>query len=147
MASDLSLPITVATDLDTTEQRVRECLSAEGFGVLTEIDVQATLRAKLDIAVDGYRILGACSPPLAHRAITADPLVGLLLPSNIVLRELKDSTRVEIANPLAMLALIDNDELRVVAGAAHERLQRVAAALSNQAIHTVACTLTAWTHP
>jgi uncharacterized protein (DUF302 family) len=105
--------------------RVEAALKAEGFGVLTEIDVKATMKARLDIDRAPYLILGACNPPLAHRAIEADPSVGALLPCNVVLREDGGDTIVEALDPMAALGLIETAEIRVVAEEARARLQRV----------------------
>lgn len=124
--------ITVTTDLDvaTAEARVREALAAEGFGVLTEIDVQATLREKLGVERAPYKILGACNPPLAHRALELDPEIGLLLPCNVVVREDESGdTVVSAFEPLAMAEGFGRSDLLPVAEEARERLQRALATL------------------
>jgi uncharacterized protein (DUF302 family) len=115
--------------LPETRQLVADALRAEGFGVLTEIDVQATLREKLGIEREPYVILGACNPQLAHRALDADPSVGALLPCNVVLRPEGAGTRVEIMDPEAALGLVGPGPVGSVAAEARERLLRVAAAL------------------
>lgn len=110
---------------------VTQALQNEGFGILSDIDVQATLKTKLDVDGRPYRILGACNPPFAHRAITADPLIGLLLPCNVVVRELDDgSTSVDFMSPKAVLHLVDNPEIADIAGEVQARLERVRDALS-----------------
>jgi uncharacterized protein (DUF302 family) len=109
---------------------VEAALRAEGFGVLTEIDVAATLRAKLGIERAPYVILGACNPPLAHRALEADPSVGALLPCNVVLRADGDGTIIEAMDPLAALGIVGEEAVHAVAEDAAARLRRAVASLA-----------------
>jgi uncharacterized protein (DUF302 family) len=101
---------------------VREALSAQGFGVLTEIDVKATMQAKLGAEMEEYLILGACNPPLAHRALEADRGIGLLLPCNVVVRTTPAGTVVEALDPHIMVTLTEQPQLREVADEAARRL-------------------------
>ena len=109
----------------TVRESVEAALKSEGFGILTEIDVAATLLAKLGVERDPYVILGACNPPLAHRAITADPSVGALLPCNVVVQTDGDRTVVEAMDPRAAMGLIDEAEISAVAEEARAKLVRV----------------------
>lgn len=112
--------------------RVKEALKVEGFGVLTEIDVRKTMREKLGAEMEPYLILGACNPPLAHRALDQEPDIGLLLPCNVVVRAEGKGSRVEVADPRVMLGIVGNEELNAVADEAKQRLQRVVESLGGQ---------------
>jgi uncharacterized protein (DUF302 family) len=125
-----ALTTTLTTPYDETVEAVRAALGEQGFGVLTEIDIKATLKKKLDVDVPAQVILGACRPPLAHAALQAEPSIGLLLPCNVVVRETEDGTVVEAVDPQTMVAMTDNGDLQTVADEAKERLEKALASLS-----------------
>ena len=132
MQTALGTAVRVNTDYSSTLARVIEALKTEGFGVLTEIDVKDTLKKKLGVDFRSYKILGACNPSLAHRALTIAPETGLLLPCNVTVSQAEDGvTEVALIDPLAMLGIIPNPGLRPIAEEAKARLDRVAAALRN----------------
>ena len=122
--------VRVDTDFATTVERVRAALAEQGFGILTEIDVTATLKAKLDHDMEDYVILGACNPPLAHRALETDRSIGLLLLCNVVVRRDGDHTAVQALDPNTMVALTELDALRPVAEEATRRLDSALASLT-----------------
>jgi uncharacterized protein (DUF302 family) len=128
----LGIHVQLKSDFAAALARVTAALKAEGFGVLTEIDVQGTLKQKLGADFRQYRILGACNPPLAHRALSLDPEAGLLLPCNVVVDEVAPGVvDVALADPLVILSAAGRPQLEPVAQAARERLERVAQALED----------------
>lgn len=125
--------VTVPGRFDEIVQRTTEALKTEGFGVLTDIDVQATLKAKLGVDRRPYRILGACNPPLANQAIEADPEIGLLLPCNVLVREEADgSVKVGFMDPVAVLTLVNKPEVTKIALDVRARLERVSRSLAGK---------------
>lgn len=117
---------TVSTDFDTAIERTTTALADEGFGVLTEIDVAATLKKKIDVDFRPYRILGACNPAFAHKALLAEDKIGVMLPCNVVVQELGDG-RIEVAavDPIASMSAIENSELGGIATEVQAKLKRV----------------------
>jgi uncharacterized protein (DUF302 family) len=101
--------------IDAIDLRTRAALAASGFGVLTEIDVAATMKKKLDVDMSPYRILGACNPMMAYQAIGMEPQVGAMLPCNVILRQLEGSVQVSAIDPVASMMAIENDQLKTVA--------------------------------
>ena len=131
-ANEIGMIVKINTDFENALTRAAEALKVEGFGVLTEIDVKETMKKKLDVDFPPYKILGACNPSLAYRALTIDPQVGLLLPCNVTVRQIEDGiSEVSLVDPLVMLGVITTPGLREVAEEARARLWRVAAALKN----------------
>jgi len=131
--SDYGFGTTIHLPLDEAILRTKAALKAEGFGVLTEIDVRATLEEKLGVEIASYVILGACNPALAHQALQMEPEVGLLLPCNVTVRDVAGESRVSIVDPDAMLGVVANPAMRAIAGEAKERLKRVIAQLTTEA--------------
>jgi len=122
---------TLPLDYERAVERTREELAKEGFGILTEIDVRATLKKKLDVEVRPYIILGACNPPFAHRALAADPDIGLLLPCNVVVYagDAPHTSVVAVMDPVAAFELTGNEAVRPIAVEVRTRLERVLAAV------------------
>ena len=123
------LHIEVERPFDETVAAVKESLAGSGFGVLTEIDVQATLKKKLDVDFRPYRILGACNPKMAHQAIGIEPRVGAMLPCNVILREVDGGVEVSAIDPVASMQAIENAELTAVAGEVRDLLAKAVAAV------------------
>ena len=131
MSTPLGFDVYMNSSYDDAIMAVTDELKKEGFGVLTEIDVKATLKKKLDVDFRPYIILGACNPTLAHKALSLVPEVGLMLPCNVTVAQEEDGRiLISIINPRQMLGVVDHPDLEAVACDAEERLRRVAAALS-----------------
>jgi uncharacterized protein (DUF302 family) len=131
-----ALTTTVQEPYEQTVSATRAALAEQGFGILTEIDIRATMKAKLDVDVAPQVILGACRPPLAHAALQAEPSVGLLLPCNVVVRAVDaEITVVEAMDPATMVALTGNEALGPVAAEAGQRLAAALSALTPAPAH------------
>ena len=125
--------VTLMQPFEQVLDAVRAQLAAQGFGVLTEIDMQSTLKAKLGVDIDPYVILGACNPPLAYRALQAEPSLGVLLPCNVVVRfSSQDTTLVEAVDPATLVTLTDNEALAAVTGEVATRLAAAMDALGRR---------------
>jgi uncharacterized protein (DUF302 family) len=115
------------SDIEEVDRRTRAALASHGFGVLTEIDVQATMKKKIDADMDAYRILGACNPQMAYQAIGMEPRVGAMLPCNVILRQVEGGIEVSAIDPIASMQGIDNDQLHAVAGQVRDMMSAVVA--------------------
>lgn len=129
MSSKYAFGRTVGTGFDQTIERVTQALAKEGFGILSDIDVAGTLKKKVGLDMPPYRILGACNPQFAHRALEAEPQIGALLPCNVVVRAQGAKTAVDIMDPLAVMQLVGKPEVAKIATEVRGRLERVLAAL------------------
>lgn len=126
-ATGYTLKATTETPFAEAVERVRDELKSEGFGVLCEIDVQATLQEKLGVEQDEYVILGACNPPLAHQALSAEPDLGTLLPCNVVVYRAADKTHVSAIDAERMLSIVGNSDLAPIAAQVRDKLSAVVA--------------------
>lgn len=117
------------TTIDDIDARARKALADHGFGVLTEIDVKATMKKKLDVEMPAYRILGACNPKMAYHAIGMEPRVGAMLPCNVILREIEGGVEVSAIDPVASMQAIENADLTAVAGDVRDLLAKAVAAI------------------
>jgi uncharacterized protein (DUF302 family) len=119
----------IPASMAAVESRTREALKSKGFGVLTEIDVAATMHAKIGEDMPGYRILGACNPKMAFGAIGLEPRIGAMLPCNVILREVDGGTEVSAIDPVASMQAVSNDELKELAGQVRELLSEAVASV------------------
>ncbi len=132
-STHLGRTVFLETDMDDAYKRVTTALKAEGFGIMTEIDVKETLKTKIDVDFRPYLILGACNPSLAHRALNATSQAGLLLPCNVTVSEVgPNKSEISIIDPLAVMKVADNPDLQSVAEEAGAKLDRVADSLEEQ---------------
>lgn len=116
-------------DFEAVDARARAALETHGFGILTEVDVKATMKKKLDVEMPAYRILGACNPKMAHQAIGIEPRVGAMLPCNVILREIEGGVEVSAVDPVASMQAIDNPDLHAVANQVRDLLTEAVAAV------------------
>lgn len=132
-AQAIGFSVGLNEDFESAKDRVVAALKVEGFGVLTEIDVKATLKEKLDVDFQPYQILGACNPPLAYEALSKSPQIGLLLPCNVIVNQLNENTvNVSFIDPVLMMEVAADPTLKSIAEDAKARLKRVAAALKEE---------------
>lgn len=124
-----SMTTTLRAPFEEAKQQVTQALKEQGFGILTEIDVQKTLQEKIEVEFERYEILGACNPQLAHQALTTDRSIGLLLPCNVVLREIDDRVEVSMLDPEAMFQVADEQVRQQLADLAREARERLGRAL------------------
>jgi len=129
MTTSYAFGKSIDTGFQQAIDRVTQALAQEGFGILSDIDVAATLKKKLGVEVPAYRILGACNPQFAHRALEAEPEIGTLLPCNVVVRQEGAKARVDIMDPRAVMKLVNKPEVAKIAEEVRGRLERVLAAL------------------
>jgi uncharacterized protein (DUF302 family) len=121
----------LAGNMADVEVKVRDALQKEGFGVLTEIDIQATMKKKLDADFKPYKILGACNPPLALRSLTAEDRIGLMLPCNVIIQQRGDGVEVSAIDPVASMQAVNNPELAATATEVQQKLKRVVESLAD----------------
>ena len=126
---DIALTTKTRLGFDEAVTQVRQALDEQGFGILTQIDVKATMKAKLDVDVEPYLILGACNPSLAHQALTLEPAIGLLLPCNVTVRTENGATIVQAMDPQLLVTVVDKPGLKAVADEAGRRLSKALAQL------------------
>lgn len=117
------------SDFETVDAKVRDALADKGFGVLTEIDIKATMKKKIGRDMPSYRILGACNPEMAWEAIAMEPRVGAMLPCNVIIRQTQDGIEISAVDPVASMEAIDNDDLTQVAGEVRDMLSEVVASV------------------
>ncbi|AVX30637.1 Uncharacterized conserved protein, DUF302 family [Carboxydocella thermautotrophica] len=122
---DLGISKKVSGEFSQVEEKVRTALQNNGFGVITEIDVKETLKKKLDVDYRNYKILGACNPPMAYKALSLEPAIGLMLPCNVIVAEEDDGILVSAINPMTMMGIMNNEGLLEVATQVTEKLQKV----------------------
>jgi len=130
--TNYGITATLDLDFDTAVDRTIACLKDQGFGVLTDIDIKSTLKEKLDVDFRKYRILGACNPPLAYQALSAETDLGLLLPCNVIVSEVSDTaTRVAVIDPVAAMSVVGHDRIKPVAEQVRAKMTAVIQALEN----------------